>query len=106
MPLICRLTLFFVTLLNCLLLNAEDHWNQFRGPSGNGISLATNIPTEFDETNNVRWKTLIDDSGWSSPVIWEDEVWITTGSDEKQELRTFASTLRLGKSYTTSRCLT
>ena len=97
MHLICRLTLFFVTLLNCLLLNAEDHWNQFRGPSGNGISLATNIPTEFDETNNVRWKTLINDSGWSSPVIWEDEVWITTGSDEKQELRTICLDLETGK---------
>ena len=97
MHLICRLTLFFVTLLNCLLLNAEDHWNQFRGPSGNGISLGTNIPTEFDETNNVRWKTLINDSGWSSPVIWEDEVWITTGSDEKQELRTICLDLETGK---------
>ena len=97
MHLICRLTLFFVTLLSCLLLNAEDHWNQFRGPSGNGISLATNIPTEFDETNNVRWKTLINDSGWSSPVIWEDEVWITTGSDEKQELRTICLDLETGK---------
>ena len=97
MHLIFRLTLFFVTLLNCLLLNGEDHWNQFRGPSGNGISLATNIPTEFDETNNVRWKTLINDSGWSSPVIWEDEVWITTGSDEKQELRTICIDLETGK---------
>lgn len=97
MHLICRLTLFFVTLLNCLLLNAEDHWNQFRGPSGNGISLGTNIPTEFDETNNVRWKTIINDSGWSSPVIWEDEVWITTGSDEKQELRTICLDLETGK---------
>ena len=73
----CRLTLVSVTLLPCLLLNAEDHWNQFRGPSGNGISLATNVPIHFDESKNVRWKTFIDDSGWSSPVIWENEIWIT-----------------------------
>ncbi|MEL0096984.1 MAG: hypothetical protein VW875_14145 [Planctomycetaceae bacterium] len=91
-----RPALVFVPLLPCLLLNAEDHWNQFRGPSGNGISIATNVPIRFDESNNVRWKTFIDDSGWSSPVIWENEIWITTGSDEKNELRTLCVDLETG----------
>jgi len=91
-----RLTFVTVSLLSCLVLNAEDHWNQFRGPSGNGISMATNVPIHFDESNNVRWKTFIDDSGWSSPVIWENEIWITTGSDEKNELRAICVDLKTG----------
>lgn len=91
-----QLFVFCFTLLSCSLLNAEDHWNQFRGPYGNGISSATNLPIHFDETNNVRWKTLINGSGWSSPVIWENEVWITSGSDEKQELRAICLDLKTG----------
>lgn len=66
---------------------AEDPWNQFRGPGGNGRSSAKNFPVQFDESRNVRWKIAIPDDGWSSPVAWENEIWLTTGSDEKKELR-------------------
>ena len=68
--------------------HAQDtpaHWCQFRGPNGDGISVAKDLPVEFDEAKHVRWKTSIPDSGWSSPVIWEDEIWLTTGSDEEKD---------------------
>jgi len=58
---------------------ADNHWNQFRGPNGDGKSLAENVPVEFGETKNVRWKTPIHDEGWSSPVVWGNQVWLTTG---------------------------
>ena len=77
----------FAALLSVLSLQAThavEHWNQFRGPQGSGISIAENLPVEFDETKNVRWKVAIPDKGWSSPVIWENEIWLTTGSDEKK----------------------
>ena len=70
---------------------------QFRGPSGDGIATSGKLPVEFDESQNVRWKVAIPDSGWSSPVIWEDEVWLTTGSDEKKELRAICVDLETGK---------
>ncbi|MEM0927195.1 MAG: PQQ-binding-like beta-propeller repeat protein, partial [Planctomycetota bacterium] len=68
-------------------MRTEDHWNQFRGPQGNGIAVTEDLPVVFDESRNVRWKVPIPDAGWSSPVIWEDEIWLTTGSDEKGEFR-------------------
>ncbi|MCR9292434.1 MAG: PQQ-like beta-propeller repeat protein [bacterium] len=76
---------------------ADDNWNQFRGPGGDGIATTSNLPIEFDESKNVRWKVAIPDSGWSSPVIWEDEIWLTTGSDEKKELRAICIDLETGK---------
>lgn len=82
---------FFLTIATGVLRAAAQdtttHWNQFRGPGGAGISAAIDLPVEFDETKNVRWKIAIPDSGWSSPVVWENEIWLTTGSDEKKELR-------------------
>jgi outer membrane protein assembly factor BamB len=87
-----RFTLLFVTLLIFLAAMApdttaqEEHWNQFRGPNGDGTSVAKNLPSEFSETNNVRWKTPIHDVGWSSPVVWDGQVWLTTARDDGTEL--------------------
>ena len=76
---------------------SQTYWNQFRGPHGNGVSSATNLPIEFDEAKNVRWKTPIPNEGWSSPVVWGNEIWLTTGSDERKELRVLCVDLESGK---------
>jgi len=85
------------TLLVCVVSKADEHWNQFRGPGGDGTSASSELPVEFDESTNVRWKTLIPDSGWSSPVIWENEIWLTAGSDDRKELRAICVDLESGK---------
>jgi outer membrane protein assembly factor BamB len=43
-------------------------------------------PINFDDTLNVKWKTEIPGKGLSSPVIYEDQVWITTSSEDGKEL--------------------
>jgi outer membrane protein assembly factor BamB len=65
---------------------AADHWPQFRGPNGDGHSDAKGLPLTWSETNNVKWKISIHDKGWSSPVIWGNQVWLTTASDEGRQL--------------------
>ena len=74
-----------------------SHWNQFRGPEGTGISSSSDLPVEFDETTNIRWKTPIHASGWSSPVVWEDEIWVTSGDNERGELRAYCINLKNGR---------
>jgi outer membrane protein assembly factor BamB len=64
----------------------QDYWNQFRGPNGDGKSDAKNLPVEFSEKKNVRWKTPIHDEGWSSPVVWGNQIWLTTGREDGMEL--------------------
>jgi len=53
-------------------------WPEFRGPGGQGHAHATALPTAFSETENVSWRTPIPGRGWSSPVIEDDRVWMTT----------------------------
>jgi outer membrane protein assembly factor BamB len=65
---------------------AADNWPQFRGPNGDGHSDAKGLPLTWSETNNVKWKTSIHDKGWSSPVVWGRQVWLTTASDEGRQL--------------------
>ena len=60
-----------------------DNWPTYRGPTGDGISDARNLPTEWSEEKNIRWKTPIHGKGWSSPVVWGDQVWMTTSEEVK-----------------------
>jgi outer membrane protein assembly factor BamB len=74
-------TLFLFPPLVLLLASAcmaGTNWPQFRGPSGDGISTDAGLPITWSESQNVVWKTPIHDKGWSSPVIWGDQVWMTT----------------------------
>jgi len=59
-----------------------DQWPDFRGPSGDGISRAAGVPLKWSETENVKWKTAIHGQAWSSPVVWGNQVWVTTATPE------------------------
>jgi len=65
---------------------AEEQWWQFRGPQGNGHTQSTGLPLKWDEKKNVVWKTPIHDRGWSSPVIWKNQVWMTTATKDGTRL--------------------
>ena len=65
---------------------AADNWAEFRGPNGTGISDATGLPVRWSETENVRWKTAIHDKGWSSPVVWGNQIWLTTAPADGKQL--------------------
>jgi outer membrane protein assembly factor BamB len=67
-------------------VSAGDHWPQFRGPRGEGRSDATGLPVTWSEKENVVWKTAIHDKGWSSPVVWGDQVWLTTAKEDGKEM--------------------
>lgn len=66
-------------------LGAGENWPEFRGPTGQGHSDATGLPLTWSETQNVRWKTEIPGKGWSSPVIWNDQIWMTTANEDGTE---------------------
>src|SRR3954465_3777231 len=61
-------------------------WPEFRGPSGDGYVSAhgdaklIGLPLHWSETNNIKWKTEIPYRGWSTPVIMNGQVWLTTAT--------------------------
>ncbi len=67
-----------------------DNWPDFRGPEGNGHSVTTGLPLDWSETEHVAWKVAIGDRGWSSPVVWGDQVWLTTATVDGHTLRAVA----------------
>jgi len=66
---------------------ADDHqWTEFRGPRGDGVSTSTGLPLHWSESEGVKWKTPIHGRAWSSPVIWDRQVWLTTATEDGSEL--------------------
>ena len=67
----------YVALASCLPAAAED-WPEFRGPTGQGLSSARNLPLTWSESENVTWKQPIAGQGWSSPVLHRGCIYLTT----------------------------
>lgn len=67
-------------------LSAHD-WPEFRGPTGQGLSPAGNVPIRWSGTENVAWKTAIPGSGWSSPVLVDGRLYLTTAKSEEGSKR-------------------
>ena len=70
-----------------LTSNGPDNWPQFRGQSALGIASNQDLPLIWDvkKGTNIRWKVSIPGLGHSSPVIWEDKVFVTTAEGEGKE---------------------
>ena len=71
--------------LGCVFLLASvaqgRQWSRFRGPNGQGISYAKTIPIKWTE-KDYNWKVKLPGVGHSSPVIFSDKVFVTSG-DQK-----------------------
>lgn len=65
---------------------ADERWPQFRGSQSLGVAEDPNLPETWSATENVAWKTEIPGSGWSSPVVWGDNIFVTSviSAEEKE----------------------
>ncbi len=78
---------------------ADAPWPQFRGPGGQG-QVASKIPTEWGDSSNVSWSVAFPGKGWSSPVIADGKIWMTTAVTAKDggcTLRAIAADEQTGK---------
>ena len=77
---------------------AKEDWPQFRGPDGQGHSVERGLPLEWGEARNVRWKSPIAGLGWSSPVVANGKVWLTSAVEQRGiSLRAIAFDAETGK---------
>ncbi len=56
-----------------------SNWPQWRGPDGTSLALPGNYPTVFSPTENVVWKVKLPGIGSSTPAVWGDRIFVTSG---------------------------
>ena len=90
-------TLFLAT------VSQADNWPEFRGPTGMGIVRDSPLPIEWSSTRNIAWKQPVPGTGWSSPIVCEGRVYLTTavpsgdGPNSDQSLRALCLDASTGK---------
>lgn len=71
----------------CLASAAAEDWPQWRGPRGDGTSGEHNLPIRWGVDENVAWKIPLVEPGNSTPVVWQDRIFVTQPV-AKQQRRT------------------
>jgi len=72
-------TLFVSLLCNPLLnLTGEVFWPSFRGSDSRGVSQNPDLPMTWSEKENVTWKQTMAGRGWSSPIVWDETVFMVS----------------------------
>lgn len=81
----------FLTVMAMLLIafqtSAAEDWPAWRGPRGDGSSMDSNVPTQWDgeRGQNIAWKTAIKGTGYSSPIVVSDSIFLTSCDEDSQK---------------------
>lgn len=70
--------MLFVTILVLPSVSVAENWSRFRGENGTGISEEKGFPTQWS-AKDYAWKIDLPGKGHSSPVIWGNQAFITSG---------------------------
>jgi outer membrane protein assembly factor BamB len=60
-----------------------DNWPAWRGPDGNGICRETGLPTQWGPAKNIAWKLEMPGIGGSTPVVWGNRIFLTSGDGKE-----------------------
>ena len=80
-----QLSLATLVFLGQLLPCPAQEWTRFRGPNGSGVSDAKTIPSTWTE-KDFNWKVSLPGAGHSSPALWGDKIFVTSGDDQAGQI--------------------
>lgn len=60
----------------------NENWTQLRGSTADGISESKTAPVSWSETENIAWKTPIEGRAWSSPVVYGNQIWLSSATED------------------------
>ncbi|MDP6113080.1 MAG: PQQ-binding-like beta-propeller repeat protein [Planctomycetota bacterium] len=69
-------------------LDAQN-WPQWRGPDQNGISREKGFPTKWSKTENILWSVPLPGRSGSTPVVWNDQIFLTTPKSGKNVVASY-----------------
>ena len=73
-----QIVVFLTVIMSTVLSGRAENWPSWRGPRGDG-SAADAAPLRWNGASgqNVRWKTALPGEGHSSPIVWNDRIFVT-----------------------------
>lgn len=74
-----------------------ENWPAWRGADGTGASREKGLPVKWSGSENIRWKTPLAEPCNSTPIVWDDRVFLTQGLDKGKRRALIALDRRSGK---------
>ncbi|WP_319590966.1 PQQ-binding-like beta-propeller repeat protein [uncultured Draconibacterium sp.] len=71
---------FFFVFVSCQ--TEQQNWTHFRGSNMDGHANVESAPLHWSDTENVVWKVPVKGLGWSSPVVYDGQVWLTSAEED------------------------
>jgi len=82
--------LLLIALLPAFALPLQaGNWPQWRGPDGTSLAEPGSYPTEFSPSDNLAWKVKLPGKGSSTPAVWGDKIFVTSGNDGKDGVQAY-----------------
>ena len=75
---VSNLLIFLFASLILINNGFAENWHQWRGPNNDGISNETDVPIQWSQTENVRWRLPLPGQAASTPVVWGDKIFLTS----------------------------
>jgi outer membrane protein assembly factor BamB len=94
MRMIFTLGIFLTGLISC---HSQGTWTHLRGNHLDGHAEGAHFPVYFSDSTNVAWKTGLPGLGWSSPVVWGKQIWITTATRDGKKMSLLCLDINSGK---------
>ena len=83
MKTIAALSLAALSITTPAVAESNVRWANWRGPNGDGSTPAGNYPVSWSETNNILWKAPLPGKGCSTPIVWDERIFVTAPADRQ-----------------------
>lgn len=77
--------------------SSAANWPGWRGPKGDGVSLEKDLPVQWTDKDNVRWRVELPGPGNSSPIVWGDRVFVSQAVNAENRRTLMCLDLATGK---------
>jgi outer membrane protein assembly factor BamB len=75
------------TIIGLLALTVHaGNWGNWRGPDFNGSTDEKGLPSKFSKTDNVAWAADLPGPSASTPIVWQDRVFVSSADKAEQKL--------------------
>jgi outer membrane protein assembly factor BamB len=74
-----------------------ENWPGFRGPTGQGVSQEKDLPLTWSLRENLAWRAQVPGIGWSSPIVWENHVFVTSATPDGTSCHVLSFQVQDGK---------
>ena len=80
--------LFFILIVTTASAAMDNNWPHWRGPDNNGSMNSGNYPVKWDP-EKVLWKIEVPGKGFSTPIVWNNKIYLTTGTNKSDTVLAF-----------------